>query len=147
MTSERRGLAIDTSVVIAGLLRWHEHHEVAKRLLNRALDEPPAILPTRVLVESFSVLTRSPPPNRIAPAVALGLLVESLREWTRTVDFPPEERWPMLREAVADDAAGGAIYDAEIIRMACAAGARGIVTLNRSHFERLAPPTFEVISD
>ena len=147
MTAERRGLALDTSVIIAALLRWHEHHEVAKRLLNAALDEQPAILPTRVLVESFSVLTRSPAPDRIAPAVAVAILAESLRETTRTVDFPAGDRWRFLHEAIADEAAGGAIYDAEIIRMAVSAGARGIVTLDRSHFERLAPPELEVISN
>lgn len=147
MTFERRGLAIDTNVVIAALLGWHDHHEVAKRLLNMALDEEPAILPTRVLVESFSVLTRSPAPNRIAPRRALALLSESLRAVTQVVDFPAAERWHLLHEAVGDDAAGGAVYDAEIVRMAVAAGARGIVTLNRSHFERLAPTGFEVISN
>ena len=41
--------------------------------------------------------------------------------------------------------AGGAVYDAEIAEAAYRAGARRLLTLNRRHFERLAPEGLEIV--
>jgi len=41
--------------------------------------------------------------------------------------------------------AGGAVYDAAIAHAAFGAGARTLLTLNRTHFERVAPAGLEVV--
>lgn len=41
--------------------------------------------------------------------------------------------------------AGGTVYDALIAEAAHRAGARSLVTLNRQHFERLAPEGLEIV--
>ncbi len=56
-------IAVDTSVVVAAFASWHEGHRSALAVLARH-----PRLPAHVAVESFSVLTRLPPPHR-APAV------------------------------------------------------------------------------
>lgn len=61
-------IALDTSVVVAALLGWHEAHEVA---LHAARGGG---IPAHALLESYSVLTRLPAPHRLAPGVASTLL-------------------------------------------------------------------------
>ena len=50
-------VAVDTSVVVAGLLAWHEHHDLARRALATALEDGTLILPVPTLVESFRGLS------------------------------------------------------------------------------------------
>jgi len=145
MPRAEHGLALDTSVIVPTLLTWHDRHVSALSLYRAALAEGPVIVPTRVLVESFSVITRMPAPHQLAPAAAVELLSTNLRGKTRAVDFPADERWHFLEASARAGVSGGAVYDAEIVHTAVAAGARGIVTFDRSDFERHAPPGFEVI--
>lgn len=62
-------LAVDTSVVVAAFATWHDGHGAALA----ALDRHPR-LPAHVLLESYSVLTRLPPPHRTSPATASSFL-------------------------------------------------------------------------
>jgi hypothetical protein len=55
-------IAIDTSLVVALFASWHEAHELARKAVPHEVH-----LPAHVLLESYSVLTRLPPPHR-APA-------------------------------------------------------------------------------
>lgn len=54
--------AADTSLVIAAFASWHQTHETARRALDGGLR-----LIEHCALETYSVLTRLPPPNR-APA-------------------------------------------------------------------------------
>ncbi|MEX2240756.1 MAG: PIN domain-containing protein [Burkholderiales bacterium] len=54
-------IAADTSVVVAAFASWHEGHAAALRALGRGVR-----VPAHVLLESYSVLTRLPPPHRAA---------------------------------------------------------------------------------
>ena len=141
----KEGFVVDTSVIIAGLLSWHEHHDLAREWLETILEEHQLVLPTRVLVESYSVLTRLPPPHRLSPRDAFDLLSGSFREHAEMIDFEASGRWAFLEQGAANGLQGGATYDAEIIHTAIAARARKLVTLNRRHFDRFAPPGLEIL--
>jgi predicted nucleic acid-binding protein len=96
---------IDTSVAIPAIVSWHEASVVARDAASNSL------IPAHARLETYSVLTRMPPPHRLSPA----LVAELLESW-----FPPE------RTLVASDdlsltivdrcqqagIAGGAVYDA-----------------------------------
>lgn len=94
--------AIDSSVAVAAMLAAHEAHAVCR---ERAVG---AWLPAHVVAETYSVVTRLPPPFRLDPATAVSLI----RAW-----FPVERQLPMpdVNEAVAQLAgagiSGGATYD------------------------------------
>lgn len=96
--------ALDSSVVIPALLSWHEAHEPARRAASGNA------VPSHALLESYSVLTRLPPPHRLAPHVA-GQLLEG---W-----FPPERvlvpsgdlASSIVARLVRVGVAGGASYD------------------------------------
>lgn len=143
---EATPVAVDTSVIVAGLLGWHRDHDRARALLDAALACGEILLPSRVLIESYSVLTRMPAPHRLAPQVALDLLRGTFHDLAAVIEFPAEERWRFLHELVDDEVAGGAAYDAEIVATATRAGARRLLTLNRRDYDRLAPPDLEIES-
>ena len=115
--------AVDTSLVVAAFASWHEHHDNARRVLDTD-----ARLIEHCALETYSVLTRLPPPHR-SPATVV-------RDFLRA-RFPA----PYLRLSaqgyrafvltlVDRGVTGGAAYDALVAATAAAAGA-DLVTCDR----------------
>jgi predicted nucleic acid-binding protein len=61
--------AVDTSFVVAAFASWHEHHDAARELL----DEGDRLV-EHCALETYSVLTRLPPPHRCTASVARDFL-------------------------------------------------------------------------
>jgi predicted nucleic acid-binding protein len=61
--------AADTSFVVAAFASWHEHHGAAREVLDEGVR-----LIEHCALETYSVLTRLPPPHRCAAAVARDFL-------------------------------------------------------------------------
>jgi len=117
-------IVVDTSVAVAAALPWHEAHAAARAVLPRR--KPP--LPAQVVIETYSVLTRLPPPQRVPAPVARDYL-------EATFAFPPLTLSPdglhqLLQLAAAEGISGGAIYDAVVAATAKQAGAT-LLTLDR----------------
>lgn len=113
----------DTSLVVAAFASWHEKHELARNALDEGLG-----LVDHCALETYSVLTRLPPPHRAAAGLVRDFLAAR---------FPR----PLLRLGPAAfrafvlglperQIAGGAAYDALIAATAVANGAV-IVTCDR----------------
>jgi len=115
--------AADTSVVIAAFASWHENHEAARRALDSGLR-----LVEHCALETYSVLTRLPPPHRTSGEVVRDFL---------TARFPQ----PFLR--LSEDAykdfilglpdqgvTGGAAYDALVAATAAGCEAE-LITCDR----------------
>lgn len=130
-------IAVDSNVVIAALLTWHEFHERAAAALEEQLRRGSLVLPQPVLVESYSVMTRLPSPHRLRPEVAQELLAESFRD-VRLVALPAKKSWDLLQTCVANALAGGRVYDAAIALTAIEAGASDLLTFNARDFEPFA---------
>ena len=90
-------------------------------------------------------MTRMPAPHRVSAPDALRLLEENFSARAEVADFPPSERWSLLRRATTVGWTGGLIYDAEIVETANHLGADWILTLNRKHFERLVPEGIDLL--
>lgn len=91
------------------------------------------------------MLTRLPPPHRLAPAAAHRLVQGNLQD-KHIVELTGADYWSVLEECRARGIAGGTVYDALIVRAALLGKATELLTLNVSHFRRLAPSTHEVRS-
>ena len=129
-------IAVDTSVVVAALLTWHERHDDAARALGRAMaGREGFILPVHVLLECYAVLTRLPPPHRLSPEDALSLLSANFRD-VKLASLASRSVWPLLTRLAGKGIAGGATYDALIMDAARGAGATALLTLNSRDFER-----------
>ncbi len=115
--------AADTSLVIAAFASWHENHEAARRALDGGLR-----LIEHCALETYSVLTRLPPPHRTSGAVVRVFLetrfsLPFLRLSTRAYkDF--------ILGLPDHGVTGGAAYDALVAATAAGCGVE-LVTCDR----------------
>ena len=112
-------IALDTSVVVALFASWHEGHRRVVAALRGASD---VRLPEHVAFETYSVLTRLPPPHRLPPEPVLTFLGRRFPGGWLALDA--DGRRGLLREAGELGLTGGAVYDALVGATARHAGAR-----------------------
>ena len=136
--------AIETSVVVAGLLGWHEDHEVARKALERRLTTERLVLPAPALLEAYAVMTRLPSPHRLGPADAAALLRDTFAG-VATVALDGSEVWRLIDDLETAQVAGGRSYDGHILACARKAGVRKLLTLNERDFLALADRDMEIV--
>lgn len=100
-------IAVDTSVTVAAFATWHEGHQQARRAMGR---EPR--LPAQVAVETYSVLTRLPPPHRAEPALVQSFLTEQFPDQVLTLS--PSGHRDILARLASVNMGGGSVYDAVV---------------------------------
>jgi len=67
--------AVDSSVVVAAFATWHEHHALARVVMSSR----PRLV-AHAAVESYSVLTRLPPPHRANPSIVHAFITQRFAE-------------------------------------------------------------------
>lgn len=122
--------AADTSVVVAAFATWHEHHNAARGVLDAGLD-----LIEHCALETYSVLTRLPPPHRTSGIVIRDFIAARFpRSFLRLT----EAAYRNFVLALPDyTIAGGSAYDALVAATAAEHKAE-LVT-----FDRRALPVYE----
>ena len=115
--------AADTSLVIAAFASWHESHETARRALDEGLR-----LIEHCALETYSVLTRLPPPHRTSGGVVREFLMARFPEpWLRM----SEQAHRNFVLALSDRGmTGGAVYDALVAATAAGCDAQ-LITCDR----------------
>jgi predicted nucleic acid-binding protein len=115
--------AADTSLVVAAFASWHERHEPARRALDGGLS-----LIEHCALETYSVLTRLPPPHRASPEVVRDFLA------TRFAGPLLRLAGPAYKEFILSlpehGIAGGSAYDALVAATAASCDA-DLVTCDR----------------
>ena len=114
-------IAPDTSVLVAAFALWHEHHGVARRALNGAQ------LIAHSILETYSVLTRLPPPHRVSARVAADFLTQFTTSPPLVLDATVMGALP--RRLAESGITGGVTYDALIAASAVKSGAE-VVSLD-----------------
>lgn len=115
--------AVDSSVAVAAFASWHESHESARAALAK---RPRAI--AHAVVETYSVLTRLPPPHRALPSIAHEFLAERFDEPLLSLSAAGYREF--LATIASAPILGGSTYDALIAYTAIEHGAT-LVTLDR----------------
>ena len=110
-------IAPDTSVLIAAFATWHDGHESAVQALHRGVH-----LIAHTALETYSVLTRLPPPHRVEPAAVHAYLADLASSDYLTLDARSHR--DLLDHLAQHGVTGGATYDALVGLTAKAAGAR-----------------------
>lgn len=131
---------LDANCLIAAALAQHEHHRATiTELSRRRAAGQVMVLAAHALLEAYAVLTRLPPPHRLAPADALAVLD---RNWSdaETVALTGTETWRVLSELAATGISGGRIYDGGIAASARKGKCEEILTWNIRHFTGLPGP-------
>lgn len=127
-----RQLTADSSVIVPSLVRWHPLHRQAAAALAEVRR-----VPAHALAESFSVLTRLPPPRSVRPAMAHRLLVSAFPEEPLTLSA--RGCAAVLRRLAEADIGGGHTYDAVV---AATAAEAGLCLLTA---DRRAMPTYALV--
>jgi predicted nucleic acid-binding protein len=113
----------DTSVLVAAFASWHEHHEIAFAAIGR-ID---AVV-THCLLETYSVLTRLPPPHRMAADVTAEYLERSFGRHAAIV-LPAGDQRALVSRCASQGLSGGSVYDA-LIAATCAHAGLRLLTLD-----------------
>lgn len=140
-------LVLDTSVLVALLCGWHEHHRMtvdAAEKLERARHK--LVLPAHALIETYAVLTRLPPPHRISGADAASLLSENFRSEAQVVALTAREHWTTLESIAEAGIAGGRTYDALIAAVAKKVAPATLLTWNTRNFADLGGDSVHVLA-
>lgn len=132
-------LGVDTSVIIAAVHANHPVHLSSSRWLDAAFGTHDVVVAHHSLLEAYAVLTRLPAQYRVGPSEAEMVLRETVQENARLAPFNAAATWNFMTGLAAVPAAGGAAYDAFIVRLLSEAGAEAIVTYNVDDFRRLSP--------
>ena len=139
---------LDTSCMVALVCLWHVHHGVAAREVQRRLKAGDGLVvagPT--LIEAFAVLTRLPPPHRMAAADCLALLEENfLSPAIEVVALGAPAYRALLQAAARRGTTGGSIYDAVVHACAVQADADAILTFNGRHFAPFADSKVQIVT-
>ena len=108
--------AADTSLVVAAFASWHESHEAARRALDGGLR-----LVEHCALETYSVLTRLPPPHRVSGDLVRDFLAARfIQPYLRLGEQAYRD---FILGLVDHGISGGAAYDALVAATAAASGA------------------------
>jgi predicted nucleic acid-binding protein len=131
---------LDTSILVAALVRSHPRHGVALPWLARAkAGALELIVAAHTLAELQAILTTLPLRPRISPETAVRLRDENLPLSTEIVALDADSYREVVNRMAALGLAGGIVYDALIARAAEIAGVERLVTLNEVRFRRAWP--------
>ena len=131
-SDDKPELLIDTSVAVALVTADHEHHKTTRdAIAGRSCG-----LSGHAAFETFSVLTRLPPPNRRTPRTVMRLLAHN---FPGSRFLSAESAQELYGSLAALGIAGGAVYDALV---GAAAAEHGIILATR---DRRAAATYRAL--
>ncbi|MCP4041663.1 MAG: type II toxin-antitoxin system VapC family toxin [Gammaproteobacteria bacterium] len=137
--------AVDTNIIVAGLLSWHEHHAAARSSLNNILSSSALlVVPSPALIEAYAVITRLPAPHRLSSQDAHEVLYGTFYSAARIVALDESEIWGLLGSLDSLQVTGGRSYDAHIVACAIKGRADCLLTFNTRDFEPLARNQIEI---
>ncbi|MGD0083452.1 MAG: type II toxin-antitoxin system VapC family toxin [Acidimicrobiales bacterium] len=125
-------MLVDTSVAVAIVVEDHEHHAATLRAVGRR----GVGLAGHAAFETFSVLTRLPPPARRSPDAVVQLMRANFPRNRYLAASAAEALLPRLASL---GIAGGSVYDALV---GAAAAESGLVLLTR---DRRALPVYRAL--
>ena len=139
-SDSRPDLLVDTSVAVALAAAAHEHHLATRK----AVGDRSCGLSGHAAFETYSVLTRLPPPNRRTPDAVARLLAHN---FPRSRFLSTEGARLLYPRLASLGIAGGAVYDA-LVGAAAAEHAITLATRDRRAAEtyRALDIDFELIS-
>lgn len=137
---------LDTNILVAGVMREHEHHAPANALLRAAAAETiTAYISNHSLAEMYAVLTATPWSYPVQAQEALLVIESTIRPNVSTIDLSGKQYEAALHRCAKSGWKGGRIYDALHIEAALHAECDRIYTFNTAHFRQLAPELEAII--
>lgn len=134
-------VAIDTSVLVAGVIASHTHYSrAAAWLAALASGQHAGVVTTHALNETYSVLTKIPCTPRIDPGTA-ERIVARLRGSLQVLPVSEALAVAAIERCARHGLASGAVFDALHLVAAEAEQVDVVLTFNVRHFTRLSIAT------
>jgi predicted nucleic acid-binding protein len=131
---------LDTSVLVAALVEPHPEHLRALPWLTKAKSKASElVIASHTIAELYAVLSTLPVSPRLSPGLAWRLIHESIKPNVYIVSLSSSDYITTIKHMSELGLAGGAIYDALIVRAAQKSEADRIVTFNIHDFKRAWP--------
>lgn len=137
----------DSSCMIAAACSWHEFHERAIGEMRRRLERSETMItagPT--LVETYSVLTRLPSPQRLLPAIAWQIIEQTYIQQAEIVALTAAQYSILLSQMAQAGGTGGQVYDTVILSCATHNQVNALLTFNARHFGTLPHNGLEIVT-
>ena len=122
--------AIDTSILVAAMLKTEAFHEVCDSLIDRGNFH----FYQHGIPETFSTVTGGKLAMRILPNMAVDLIENDYLPYLTVQSLTPRETMRAMAECESRGVRGGAIYDYLHLVAARKAKAERFYTLNDAHF-------------
>jgi predicted nucleic acid-binding protein len=130
----------DTSTLVAALVQSHPAHQAAIARLQRVnAGHDAGFAAAHSIAELYAVLTAYPIRPRIAPALALQLIRQSVFTQFEIIALDSTDYAAVIDQLAESGISGGATYDALLLLAAHKAAVEQILTLNEGDFRRLRP--------
>ena len=131
---------------MAAVCAWHAHHEAAVGEIGRRLrNDEPMLVAAPALIESYAVLTRLPPPHRLAARDAHRLVETNFVEGGKIVTLEARTYRTLLRWLAEAGVTGGRVYDAVIAECALRERGTALLTFNAADFMPFVARGLEVV--
>jgi predicted nucleic acid-binding protein len=136
---------LDSSVMVAAVCSWHEHHlaaigEIERRLRRRET----MMVAAPTLVETYAVLTRLPSPHRLSSQDARNLIEGNFLKEYPCIALDENDYRRLVLEAPGKDVSGGRTYDWVIARCAQKAKSSALLTFNVRDFTSFSLQDVEI---
>lgn len=133
---------VDTSTLIAALMKSHATHTWADTQLTKA-EQQTVVVSTHTLAEVFKVLTAYPRQS-LPPQVALRVIQETTRQYEK-ISLDDADYFAVMQRLADHNLSGSVIFDALLAQAALKAGAQALLTLNPKDFKRLGKDVSEIL--
>lgn len=131
---------LDTSVLVAAMVKAHPAHERALPWLQRAgAGTDSGIVAVHAVAELYAILTTLLVRPRISPTVAHRLIEQNVLAACEVVSLSDVDYANVIAHLASTGVLGGATYDALILHAATKVEVERIVTLNERDFRRIYP--------
>ena len=133
-------ILLDTSVFVAALISAHPDHNRALPWLQRIAEgSDDGVAASHTLAELYAILTTLPVQPRIFPQAAAELIKRNVIDTCEVVALSAEGYGALVENLSGLGIAGGATYDAIILRVAEEQQVDQGVTFNVKDFRRVNP--------
>ncbi len=133
----------DTNVLLAAVLPYREHHEIAQEVINQSKQAGRAAICVHSLAEAYSTLSGK---LGIPPKEAFEILEFAVRG-LEVLAFAPTDHMNAIKRMVAVGIGGAGIYDALIAELALRHQCHKVYTFNTKHFMRLGADIAAVVHE
>ncbi len=133
-------ILLDTSTLVAALVKTHPAHSRALPWLQRVIDNvDTGVVAAHSLAELYTTLTTFPIQPRISAKIANELIQQNVCTVFEIISLSKQDYVTVIENLSKSGIVGGVTYDALILQAAIKAQVELVVTFNKKDFRRIYP--------